>query len=294
MRHFLKVVGLVACASALPCRLFAQSTAAGGGEIAGIVRDSSGGLLVGVTVEATSPALIERSRTAESDSNGHYRIVGLRPGVYTVSFTLQGFSTRRIDVEVESTSVVPLSPDMEAGQFTEEVTVTAEPPVVDVRRTANQFVISQRLFDSMPISRFPNTLPTLLPYVSCGARGGQIGFEFNQTCMAHGGRGDDQRITLDGLNVGAIHTPHISNFIPNAEAAQEIVIETAASGAEWQTGGVKVTQLPRDGGNTVSGSLFATAAFGGMHSRNLSPDLVDQGMAAADTLEKTLDVNPAL
>ena len=86
---------LVVLAAALLCSrdLFAQGQTA----IAGVVRDSSGAVLPGVTVEASSPALIERSRTAVTDGTGQYRIIDLRPGVYSVTFTLQGFNTSRRD-----------------------------------------------------------------------------------------------------------------------------------------------------------------------------------------------------
>src|SRR5213079_2185909 len=80
---------LVACLLLMPTASWAQvsDTAA----IAGVVRDTSGAVLPGVTVEASSPALIERVRTVVTDSQGLYRIVDLRPGVYTVTFSLSSF-----------------------------------------------------------------------------------------------------------------------------------------------------------------------------------------------------------
>jgi hypothetical protein len=84
-------VGLVAlaCILCVPPAALAQQTSA----IAGVVRDTSGAVLPGVTVEAASPALIEKVRTVVTDDQGRYNIVDLRPGAYVMTFTLAGFNT---------------------------------------------------------------------------------------------------------------------------------------------------------------------------------------------------------
>ena len=89
-----------------PSVVFAQAS------ITGTVRDTSGAVLPGVTVEATSPALIEKARTATTDGNGQYRIVDLRAGQYAVTFTLPGFTTvtvqsRRVRLEPEQKKRAP-------------------------------------------------------------------------------------------------------------------------------------------------------------------------------------------
>ena len=73
--------------------LLAPNVAMAQSAIAGVVKDTSGAVLPGVTVEASSPALIEKVKTAMSNESGQYRVVDLRPGTYTVTFTLSGFST---------------------------------------------------------------------------------------------------------------------------------------------------------------------------------------------------------
>src|SRR5262245_6862539 len=100
------------------------------------VRDPSGAVLPGVTIAASSPALIERVRTATTDAAGQYRIESLQPGTYTVTFTLSGFATlKRDDVIVSGTGVVKIDAEMRVGEIAETVTVTAESPVVDVKST---------------------------------------------------------------------------------------------------------------------------------------------------------------
>src|SRR5436305_14902851 len=89
MRGWIRVLGAVAFVLLTAWTAAAQS----GASISGVVKDASGAVLPGVTVEATSPALIEKVRSAVSDGSGQYRITELLPGTYTVTFALTGFST---------------------------------------------------------------------------------------------------------------------------------------------------------------------------------------------------------
>src|SRR5215510_9609182 len=113
---------------ALPSAAFAQAS------ITGIVRDTSGAVLPGVAVTASSAALIEQSRSAVSDGTGQYRIIDLRPGTYTIEFSLNGFNTfRRAGVELTGSAAVTVNADMRVGGVDETVTVTGEAPLVDVQ-----------------------------------------------------------------------------------------------------------------------------------------------------------------
>src|SRR5262245_32752208 len=97
----------------LACLIAAQSTAWAQATIAGAVKDSSGAVLPGVTVEASSPALIEKVRTTATDGAGRYRIEDLRPGTYVVTFTLPGFVTvRRDNVLVSGTGVIAVDGEL--------------------------------------------------------------------------------------------------------------------------------------------------------------------------------------
>src|SRR6266566_1628188 len=149
--------------------------------VAGIVRDASGAVLPGVTVEASSPVLIEKSRTVVTDGTGQYRIVDLRPGVYDVTFTLAGFSTaKREGIELKGTFVATVNADMRVGTVEETVTVSGEPPIVDVQKTTQQRVMSNEVIDNIPVSRYFGTLATLIPGVTvsqatAGASGQDVG-----------------------------------------------------------------------------------------------------------------------
>src|SRR5262245_12755387 len=117
MRRFAETTTVLAGLLLLPSLVFAQAS------ITGVARDASGAVLPGGTVEASSPALIEKVRSVVTDSTGQYRIVDLRPGSYSVSFTLPGFSTYKRDgVELEGAFVATVNADMRVGALAETIT----------------------------------------------------------------------------------------------------------------------------------------------------------------------------
>lgn len=122
--------------------------------IAGLVRDSSGGVLPGVTVEAASDVLIEKVRTAVTDSTGRYQIVDLRAGTYAVTFSLPGFSSvKREGIELTGLMTVTVSADLRVGAVQETITVTGESPMVDVQSVRRQATISGEVLSTIPTAR---------------------------------------------------------------------------------------------------------------------------------------------
>src|SRR5712691_1906998 len=131
----------------LPVPVLAQTALSGA--IAGEVKDTTGALLPGVTVEATSPALIEKVRTAVTDTQGRYQIVELRPGPYVVTFTLTGFNTvRREGIDLSAGFTANVSVDMPVGSLEETITVTGASPVVDTQNVRSQNVFTRELLDT--------------------------------------------------------------------------------------------------------------------------------------------------
>jgi hypothetical protein len=121
-----------------PSAVFAQTG------IAGIVKDTSGAVLPGVTVEASSPALIERVRTVATDSQGQYKILDLRPGTYTVTFTLTGFSTvKREGIELPAQFTATVNADLRVGALEETITVSGASPVVDTQNVIKRTVVQK-------------------------------------------------------------------------------------------------------------------------------------------------------
>src|SRR5687767_11457771 len=147
--------------------MLAPSIALAQASIAGVARDTSGGVLPGVTVEAASPALIEKIRSVVTDGSGQYRIENLRPGPYIVTFTLAGFNVvKREGIELTGSFTATVNADMRVGALEETITVTGETPIVDVQSANRQRVLDQDVIDTIPAMRQPHTLAVLIPGVS--------------------------------------------------------------------------------------------------------------------------------
>ena len=140
--------------SAVSVLLLLPSAAYPQAAMTGVVKDASGGVLPGVTVEAASPVLIEKVRSVNSDDTGQYRIVNLRPGTYSVTFTLPGFSTvKREGIELTGTFVATVNADLKVGALEETITVTGETPIVDVQSAKVQQTVSKEILAAIPSSR---------------------------------------------------------------------------------------------------------------------------------------------
>jgi len=269
--------------------------------ITGVVKDPSGAVLPGVTVEASSPALIEKVRTSISDGSGQFRITDLRPGTYTVSFSLPGFNTlQRTGIELTGSFTATVNAEMRVGGLEESVTVTGEAPVVDVQSVARQRVLTKEVMDAIPSGRSHLDLAALVPGLQVnvsGTRGtladvGGTNNLQNMTLTMHGGRSYDTRLMVDGIRVGnAGSGGEFTNYVPDMGATQELVIDYAAISAEQMTGGVRLNYVPKDGGNQFSGSLFATGVNDKFQSNNLDDELVARGLTAPNKMKLTYDVN---
>jgi hypothetical protein len=234
--------------------------------IAGVVKDTTGAVMPGVTVEASSPALIEKSRVAISDSAGQYKIVDLPPGTYAVTFSLAGFkSVKRADILLEGTFTAQINADLQVGAMEETLTVTAESPTVDVITNQKTFVANREILDSIPTPvrntpgralLIPGT--TVTPFV--------LG-QFNLT--SHGSATSDFAMAIDGLRVNNLcGSGQYSGFYMNDAAVQELSYATGSESAEIQSSGIRVNQVPKDGGNRFSGSFFAQYQGSGLQSDN--------------------------
>src|SRR4051812_44349020 len=252
MRRVVLLSIVVFCAAVffVPGTSNAQDRAA----IAGAVRDSSGAVMPGVTVEASSPALIEKTRSAVTDRGGQYKIVDLPPGTYEVSFTLTGFKTvKRGNVIIEGNFTPTVNAELQVGALTEVLTVTAESPIVDVVNNQQTFVASREVLDAIPTTRRDTTARALLipgttvtPFV--------LG-QYNLT--SHGSATSDFSMAIDGLRVNNLcGSGQYSGFYMNDAAVQELTYSTGSESAEIQSSGIRVNSVPKDGGNKFSGSFF--------------------------------------
>jgi hypothetical protein len=286
----------------LACALGSPATALAQGAFAGVVRDTSGAVLPGVSVEARSPALIEGARSVVTDGSGQYRVVDLRPGTYTLTFTLTGFSTvRREGLELAGARVVNVDAQLAIGGVQENVTVTGETPVVDIQSSQKQQVMDAEIIAALPAGRSHYDLAALLPGLN-GVQFGRAGWQdvggTNNLQIAamsiHGGSFLDTKVAINGLSSrNLLSSAWASNFIADTGTAAEWTISYAGQGAEANSSGVTFDMIPKEGGNRFSGSVFATGANENFQASNFTPELAAQGLRAAGGLYRMYDINPS-
>jgi Carboxypeptidase regulatory-like domain len=274
--------------------VFSPALARAQSSIAGVVKDSSGGVLPGVTVEVASPALIEGTRTAVTDGQGQYKIVNLRPGTYSVTFTLPGFNTvKREGVDLPVNFTAPVNAAMRVGAIEETVTVAGQSPVVDVQTVVQQQVLPKELLDAVPTGgRNIQSVGTLMAGVQKSGPdvGGAAGMQ-QRYIIAHGGDPKDNAIQVDGLSVKGIEGDGaIQNYF-NEGMFQEFSYQTGAISAETSYGGVLLNMIPKDGGNQFTGDLFYSGTGSSLQSNNITPELTARGLKAGDSVASIHDFN---
>src|SRR5688572_16996580 len=283
--RFVRTLTVAAGIALLPAITFAQAV------IAGAVKDTSGAVLPGVTVEAASPALIEKVRTAVSDGNGLYRIEDLRPGTYAVTFTLPGFASfKREGIVLTGSFTASIDAEMRVGGLEETVTVTGESPIVDVASARRETTINNDILKAIPTVRSYNALVVVVPGVVTNLNDTVVGTSTTQFPI-HGGRNNEGRMTIDGLNVG---NPPGGNqppaYVADVGNAEEVTFSTSGGLGENETGGLTMNVVPKTGGNRVSGSVFFSGS-----GKNLQADNTEgTGLAAATPLTKVYDLNAAV
>ena len=280
----------------VPTIAWAQSA----GAIAGVARDTTGAVLPGVTVEVASPALIEKVRVAVTDGEGNYKITGLRPGLYTVTFTLPGFSTfRREGIELTTDFTATANAEMKLGALEETVTVTGASPVVDIQNVRTRSVISRELLDTVPVAKtlagytaltLGATMATTANFDVGGNKGEQPG-----QIVIHGGTNNDFRATIDGMSIQTLAGAGSGGaYRVNSLAFQETTLEISGMSAESETGGVQVNHVPKDGGNGFSLYSVLNRSGGGLQSENLSDEHRARGAQTGSELRDLYDYGTAL
>ena len=262
--------------------------------IAGVVRDTTGAVLPGVTVEASSPVLIEKVRSGVSDGQGNYQIVDLRPGTYTVTFTLQGFSTVKHDgIDLPASFTATVNGEMRVGQVAETLTVTGEAPLVDVRSATQKRVIAKEDLEALPVlNRDSASYVATIPGVS-GVNAGGLGFT-QKTTAIHGGNGAEAFVGIDGFSTaqaGAVGGGGTTYYMNQANV-QELAVKLSGGAAEQQMGGISTNVIPREGGNTSSGYFYAGYTNQSLVASNVTPELRAKGFTDSG-LKRSWDYTPA-
>lgn len=296
MRQRVKSLVMAACVLAGAFDAFAQSATTAA--IAGVAKDATGAVLPGVTVEAASPALIEKVRTAVTDDSGNYKLVDLRPGTYSVTFTLPGFGTfKRDGLELTTGVTVNVTAEMKVGSLEETVTVTGATPVVDIQNVRTQTVLSQTTLDSIPSAKTAAAFAGLTLGASMQAANAQdVGGNKGDAVSAisiHGSRANDGMFKIDGMRFGnnSGDGGGVNKiYFANVAAIQETTLETGGMSAEADTGGVQVNYVPKEGGNNFRYYFAGNFANDAMQGTNLKDEHRQRGLTNASYISKIYDV----
>src|SRR5882672_10585473 len=275
----------------LPVPLFAQAS------VTGTVRDASGAVLPGVTVEAASSALIEKTRSAVTDGTGQYRIIDLQPGTYTLTFTLPGFATvKREAVDLSGTQIATIPIEMRVGAIEESVTVTGESPVVDVQSAKRQVVMNSETIQALPVARAAGALLNTTPGLTVDTNGPALSPTmtfFN----AHSSRANstsvagEGRMTVNGMTIAAARSGGVSSYVYDTPNSQEVAITVGGALGESDIGGPVMNLVPKSGGNSFAGMAFLNQAGNWSRGDNLTDDLRAIGLTQTPGIIQAYDAS---
>lgn len=279
--------------------LLVGSNAAAQSSIAGTVRDTSGGVMPGVTVEVTSPALIEKIRTTVTDEAGQYRIIDLRPGVYAVTFSLPGFAAvKREGVELTAAFTAPVNAEMRVGDVAETITVTGESPVVDIQSVVKQRELTRDVLDTIPRGTEFAAIFSVIPGATSSYLSGDVGGQATGIAASgikiHGSRTRDLQWFFDGAKITDLPRNDATNFQAQNETIQEYNIQIAGQSAENETNGLHFNLIPKEGANVFKGSFFTNFTNSDLASDNYTDELRSLGLGSRATVKTMYDINPTL
>ncbi len=271
--------------------LLIPSVASAQATLTGTVRDNQGGVLPGVTVEAASPALIEKVKTAVTDDSGQYRIVDLRAGVYTLTFTLPGFNTvRREEITLSGTTTLTIPVTMNVGGIQETITVTGETPVVDVQSARKEVVLDQEVIQTIPATRSVGGLLNATAGLTVDNNG--IALSPTMTFFsANGGANNEGRMAVNGMTVGAARSGGVSSYVYDAVGVEEVAVRVGGGLGETDTGGPIMNIIPRSGGNSFRGTAFLSTAGDWSKGNNLNDELRAVGIDEAPGIIQAHDAS---
>ncbi len=285
------VGALVAAAALWLCPAVAQAQSA----IVGVVKDTSGAVLPGVTVEAASDALIEKTRTVVTDGSGQYRIVDLRPGAYSVTFSLEGFqSFKRDALDLPAQFTMTINADMKVGSLEETLTVTGDAPTVDVQTAVHTQVLNREAIDAIPTGRTIQGMGQLIVGVSLSLPDTGGARAMQQTYMStHGMTSANNTVMIDGMIVNGLQADGSVQSYFNDAMNQEVSYQTSGIGAETSSGGVRLNMIPREGGNRWNGDFKGAYRPHQWQGSNLTDRYVAQNLKSGNGIDRILDATVA-
>src|SRR5687768_11579069 len=265
-------IALLALACAAPA--FPQTVT---GTITGRALDSSGGILPGVEVSITSPAMIGGARTAFTDEQGVYRFTQLPAGEYRVSFKLPGFKTLNIEgVRVDTGATMTINGTMQIDSLEESVTVVSDTPVIDLQATTVGVNWDEKQMEDLPYGRGVRGLARLVPGLSptqFDVGGNTVGGSTTTGARSYG-RSGEELIKFDGVVW--------DQFFGDYNTYEQVQVSAAAKGAEAQSPGLTLSFVIKSGSNKLSGMYLGAWQDGAFQGNNVTPELRARGFDPGD------------
>jgi Carboxypeptidase regulatory-like domain len=265
------------------------------GSIIGVITDTSGAVLPGVTVTATSPALQVPSIVGITDAKGEYRLGPLPPGVFTVTFELSGFQpVKRENVRLTLGFTATLDQALGVGPVQESVTVSGASPLVDVTNPATSVDMSKEALEILPTSRdglkaFMNMMPGVRTNLDVGASSLKEGPQFR----THGQSAQSWQM-VDGIMFSSANTGGSDGAQIDFNATDSTRIQTTGSGAEMQRRGILLDSILKSGGNEFHGDATAYGSADALEGSNLTPAFTAVGIPNVAKLHEYWDVSATL
>jgi hypothetical protein len=274
----------IAWISVLPSAALAQST------ISGQVKDSSGAVMSGVSVNAASPALIEGSRTLTTNGEGRYTIVDVRPGDYTITFTIEGFTSVRERVDIPSNVTVPVDAELKPGTVGQSLEVQSVVATVDIDNVAHPEVLTRTDMDELPTARNAQSIGSYVPGVHLNTPDVAGSQQTEQTYMAaHGNPSGRDIYMLDGMLINVTQNDGMIQFYVDNALLQEMTYQTNNTTADISGGGVFTNMIPKDGGNTFHADLFLGWVNNNFVGNDIGPGLIARGVTGQSAVNKLED-----
>jgi hypothetical protein len=265
--------------------LLASSTTVAGqtarsASIAGAILDESGGVLPGVAVTLTSPALQVRELNRVSDERGEYQFVDLPPGTYRLTYELEGFSTlAREDIRLTTGFAARVDVSLKVGALAQTLTVTGQSPLVDVTNTRGGTTVSKELLASTPNNQ--NYQDVLLlaggTYIPGPPKTGETGSRNQGNSAKSYGQSGYATNEVEGIKMHP-------NEVPDFASVEEVDVKTFGNTAETDQPGAVIQLIVKSGGNQFHGRYKEMAQHMRFQSTNVDDALRAQGVSAGDAI----------
>ena len=268
----------------MPALALAQSSTSA--TIFGVVKDSTGGTLPGVTVTVTGPALQVPQVEVVSEADGSYRVSDLPAGTYNISYTLSGFTTVvRSEVRITTGFQARLDVSMSVGSVQETITVSGESPIVDVASTSTGATITRELVDNVPRTKEFGALLTMTPGATASGApdvgGSQLTGRYQVDSF---GIAQQPKLSVEGINI-TTGSGNNSADVFSSYNFDEVKVSTSGADAETSTPGISIVAVLKSGSNELHGSVDTHFQDPRLQSDNLTQAVKDQGVTAGNALD---------